>query len=750
MRRLGRCLVSLLAASVVGSVCAAEDFRPPFDKTDALKRVWVQSNPWFPFDMTREKLTGGPNVAWRKYAGPDVWAQGFSDIARYGVDGTFMEVNEPLEMSQHATWLKVAEELARGPVDFKLAPMFAFFSKTADESIGNMRRILGAMRTALAENPRVLRIGGRPVIGVYQPCLKGHRPEFYGKVFRTLDAEFGPFVYLMCYSSVKMVHYADFENQVRRYLPYFDGVWSYAFSMEGLGVQREEKEGLERIMRDYPQKLYCGGPFAGYMQHFNPCGLEARLSRDWRQSVDLWLGSSAEAIEITNLFDHYENSLVLPCYEREDLLLRYLEWALSNWRGSPFRAAKTPELVLCNYQQALIGWRSLDFEILGFPVDAPEKEVVVGIELCDPEGSVLRRFGPERMTLDTFRAVSFSVPSGDFADCRAVKPRLVWKWKGERHREAFNPMTFLSPSINGYRLYWARSTRNAKEPGVDRMPEPLPFWWNRPASARVTVPMMREGGSVTNRPVESVRVPFFHYPCDRDTGNLIEDVSGYRHHAWMNGASFGGGHLNHTGYFLEHEGIPPGGLGKGPSRFRRDADGKGHLSFSGKDALMLMGATAMPGAGTYELAVRPDGCAQEAGLLGSGRGQVAIDVLSNGCVRVMRRELADRTTLAMRTVSCVSKDALPKGRWTRLAVVYDLRDCVLYFNGREQARMAARPNFFPEGLDSEHRPFQSDEFYNNLIVGAGCQTPYTPVRHFRGDIRQIRITGRNLSPEEFL
>ena len=744
----GRCLVSLVAAMAAGCACAAVDFRPAFDKSGAFRKVWVQANPWFPFDMKRESLKGGPNVAWRKFQGPDVWAQGFADIARYGVDGVFMEVNEPIGMSQHATWLRAAEELARGSVDFKIAPMFAFFSKTEDEAIGNMRRILGAMRKAMDGNPRVLRLGGRPVVSVYQPHR--HPPEFYGKVFSALDEEFGPFVYLMCYSSIRGYRYNDFERQMWSYIPYFDGVWSYAYSMESVGEQRIELEVLERLMKAYPQKLYCGGPFAGYMQHFNPCGLEARLSSEWRQSVDLWLGSSAEAIEITNLFDHYENSLVLPCYEREDLLLRYLEWALSKWRGTPFRAEKTPELVLCGYQQALVGWRSLDFEVLGFPVDDPEKEVSVGIELCDPDGKVLRRLGPERMALDAFRAVSFSVPSEEFADMRAVKPRLVWEWKGERHLGAFNPMTFLMTSLNCYRLYWARSTRNAGAAGVDRAPEPLPFWWGRPASGRVEIPMMQSDGTVANRSVESVRVPFFHYPCDRDAGNLVEDVSGYRHHAWMNGAGFGGGHLNYTGYFYEHDGIPAGGLGKKASRFRRDADGRGYLDFSGDDALMMMGATAMPGASTYELAVRPADVAQDAGLLGSGRGQIGVDVLSNGCVRVSRRELANRATLEMRTVSCVSREPLPRGKWTRLGVVYDLRDCVLYFDGREVARMAAKPNFFHEGLGFDHRPFQSDEFYNNVVVGAGCQPPYRPVRHFRGGIRQIRISGRNLAPGEFL
>ena len=566
-------------------------------------------------------------------------------------------------------------------------------------------------------------------------------------------------------------------------------------------------------------------------------GLEARLSSDWRESVDLWLGSAADAIQISNLFDHYENSLVLPCYEREDLLLRYLEYALSAWRGSPFRKEKRPEPVLCNYQSALVGWRSLDFEVLGFPIDSEEKDVQFHVELCDTSGKVLRALDSRKMRLDTFRAERFSVPSEDFVDERGVVPRLVYSWKGQEHAMPHNPMTVVEPAQSSYRLYWARSTKNALEvakggewsidgvgPGgtvapkaagvsvfdsrikakdgvgaregyfrqvVKRdgseffslknrrlqlscelalaLPNPqgslhwynleienrlgrryqtLPIWNTDGSRARkVEVSLLDSKGNVFVHGVEEARIPFYYYPCDRDSGSVVVDVSGYEHHGIVNGKGFGGGHHDYTGYNHLHNGpVAPDAR----RLFRRDGDGTGFYRLEGEDALMFMGATAMPGAGTYEVSVRPASPGQDAGVLSCGRGHVALDVVPDGRVRLSRRQVANRQTLEWRRNECLSKSVLPVGRWTRLAVVYDLKEIRLYFDGRLEASMEAAPNFFPEGFGRAHRPFHSDEFLGNMLIGAACRQPYTPERPFKGDVRHVRITGRNLAPDEFL
>lgn len=827
-------LIACLMAAVVSSVAsAAVDFRPPIDKSGLKRKVWMEANTWFDFDMSPTLSLGGPNVPWRKYEGEGVWAQGLEDVSRYGVDAVLFDAYGPGSI---APWAKIVKEVRRRNLAMPIGMFTGFYSNTPDRAIEDTKKAFSPYREVLASDPGVLRIGGAPVMHVYTPAR--FKPEEWKRIFDALDAEFGRMVYLLCYSSLNCSFYGDFEKKLREYLSYFDGVTSYAFSMEDMAVQRKELAVLEKVMKECPGKIYVGGPFAGYFQHYSPAGLEARLSSDWRESVDLWLGSSADAIQISNLFDHYENSLVLPCYEREDLLLRYLEYALSKWRGSPFRKEKQPELVLCNYQAALVGWRSLDFEVLGFPIDSEAMGVEFRVELCDTAGKVLRRLDSRKMRLDAFHSERFSVPSEDFVDERGVVPRLVYTWKGREHVMPYNPMTVIEPAQVSYRLYWARSSKNAldvvgggewsidgvgpggtvvpqvagvsvfdsrikakdgdgvrngyfrhvvKRDGAEffslknkrlqlacelalALPNPrgslhwynleienrlgrryqtLPIWnTDGSRSHKVDVPLLDSTGRIFVHGVEEARIPFYFYPCDRDSGRVIVDMSGYEHHGIVNGKGFGGGHHDYTGYNHLHNG--PVAV-DGRRLFRcDDGDGTGYYRLEGNDALMFMGATAMPGAGTYEVSVRPASLGQNAGILSSGRGHVALDLTPDGRVKLSRRQVANRKTLEWKRNECLSKSTLPVGRWTRLAVVYDLREMRLYFNGSLEATMAASPNFFPEGFGKTHRPFHSDEFIGNMLIGAACRQPYTPERQFKGDVRRIRVTGRNLTPEEFL
>jgi hypothetical protein len=47
-------------------------------------------------------------------------------------------------------------------------------------------------------------------------------------------------------------------------------------------------------------------------------------------------------------------------------------------------------------------------------------------------------------------------------------------------------------------------------------------------------------------------------------------------------------------------------------------------------------------------------------------------------------------------------------------------------------------------------PARSAEFINHVVLGAKCGGLWNPTAHFRGDIREVRMYGRNLSPAEFL
>ena len=452
--------LSLVGVSLLSMGSRAE--RPPVDRKAVEKKIFVHCNPWFPIDVVGKHTVGGPNVPWEHYTGGTPWKRSMEVLSGYGVNGILLEINEPTYE------IPVFRKLLDGAPDgFQILMHFGFYSKTIDETVTNIRNVLRPYAKDLAGSPHILRLNGRPVLFVY--CLNnGRTVDYYREVFTRIDREVCPMTYLFCYSDLWMKggwNEAKFETLVRDYLRVFDGVSTYSFSYEDVRVQRREARVLSKVMRENPGKVFFGGAFTTWTQPFVQAGLEVHLSRNWRESVDLWMSPSvgADAIELTNLFDHFEQSLVYPCYEREDLLLRYLQYAASCWRATPFPREKEPELVLCNYETAQLGWTPLDFEILGFPIDSPVTEVEASIQICDTAGRVLKTLGPRKMDLSRFSSEWFSVPSIDFASERAVVPRLVYRWNGKDRVAPYNPMTILSPSARNYRMYWARSTRNAYE-----------------------------------------------------------------------------------------------------------------------------------------------------------------------------------------------------------------------------------------------------------------------------------------------
>ncbi len=817
MKHLVTCLFVLFSA--VGFVAeAGEDLRPPLDKSDYQKTVWSHVNPWFPFDKNPIYDLGGPNVAWQKYYGDNIWGQGFLLLDEYGLDGLQVEINEPASWGGH--YRAMLNEAKAVGSKIRLGMFFGCYSEKAEQSLENMIKILGEFREDFKTHPNMMRIGERPVIAIYNPTK--YQPEQWKMIFEGLDREFGtPFVYLTCQMS---------EEDMRRYLPVFDGVTSYGG--EGIHKQRIAAEMLGRVMKqEFPQKIFEGAVHSTYTNHFHMGGLEVDLSRYYRESFDVWIDKAPDAIQITNLFDHYENSLIFPCYEREDFMLRYMQYRIAKWRGNPFPAMKTPELVVTNHTQILLGHHDLKFEVMGFPIDAEQKEVLIQLDICNTAGEVLRSFPEKQLILDDFRVERFSVPSTDFASERGVVPRLSYTWNGSKYNMNYNPMTLISPSICSYRMYWARSTKNAlqtqgedywtindvgpgetsvpdgsgisiftgnreqtwvggelsgclhkviKRDGVDfyftnsngnclkselalNTPPPgqalhwyylemenrhgrkwqsLPIWETDGTRAKdVMIPIPQQDGSVVDYPIEGARVPYFYYPCREDHHRLLLDVSGYMHHGSINGAGYGGGHLGYTGYNYNHNGpVGISGMANQPSLFMRDSSG-GFLRFSGKDHVTIMGSTAFPGASTYELSVRPAKLGEVMGLIGSGNNQISLCMLPDGKVQVQRRTAnegmggASPKTLFENTI--VSNRQLEIGKWTRLAVVYDCRKLQLYMDGQLEGEVASAPTV-------EH------EWINHLLIGALNKWVWDPIANFQGDIRQIRIYGRNLSPDEFL
>ncbi len=295
----------------------------------------------------------------------------------------------------------------------------------------------------------------------------------------------------------------------------------------------------------------------------------------------------------------------------------------------------------------------------------------------------------------------------------------------------------------GYALDWYQiELENSK--GARFETPPIFVSANR-RPGQISMPVVTTSGEPAVIEIAAERVPFFHYACDADYGPYLYDSSGYQHHGFIGGQGYGGGHFERLGYRFEHLGKVAGDFSQRPHmpKFSVEPDGKGYFHFdAGKESfIMLMGGTAFAPACTYELQIKPDKFGQKQGLIASVNGQVLIELLADGRVRTARGNAVEMAggvkAKTIKTIEVYSKQPLQIGKWTRLAVVYDLHDLILYVDGVEQGRAAVGYNPCWEVL-------------NHVILGSNCKWIWDPVDYFTGGIRQVRIYGRNLSPDEFL
>jgi hypothetical protein len=156
---------------------------------------------------------------------------------------------------------------------------------------------------------------------------------------------------------------------------------------------------------------------------------------------------------------------------------------------------------------------------------------------------------------------------------------------------------------------------------------------------------------------------------------------------------------------------------------------------------MIQGGTAFPYASTYEIFVKPGEIGKEQCILQAPNGQISLTLLEDGRVSACRTQAIEgeggAKPIKYENVRITSKNKIDAGRWSHLAVVYDMRALSLYINGKLEDKAPAAFN-------------QNHEWINCLVVGGGCSFPFIPHPKFRGGIKKIRIYGRSLSPEEFL
>ena len=804
---------------------AAKDYRPKFDKSGAKGYVTSQANPWFPFNKERLHALGGPNYAHKEFTGKNIWGQGLKLMDQYGFDALFVEINDG---GWYHTYVRMLKEAKEEKAQIKLGMFVGTWNKDHKVVLKNLKRNLSTFKDDLKKHPNVYRIDNRPVMLIYTPTR--YEPEQWKELFEGLEKEFGPMIFLASLYGMDGTFPQDvkkIDESLRKYIPYFDGISGYG--CVGVESQRNAMKIAAAVMKEYPQKLFEGCALSTYTCHFHMGGLQVDLSQNYRDSLEILRQHNVDSINITNLFDHYENSLIFPCYEREDLMFRYAQYWGNLRKGIAFPKIKKPELVLCNPVMRLVGRDDIEFEVLAFPFDAKNTKVTIELEVCDTAGKVLKKFPAEVMDpKNGFQVKKFKISGMEVANQRGIVPRLSYTWNGKKYTMNYNPMTLLMASIRPYQMYWARSTKNALEvrggnnpwymngvaPGgtleypeggvVNFSSEISPVWgtgdnknysrhtimrngmkfysvndtknlksnlaltmpapggamqfyhlemensngskfrtlpiWVTPVSRKgmVKYPVFGNDGSIKEIEIEAARVPYFYYPCNSDNGNLLVDVSGYMHNGNVAGAGYGGGHLGHTNYYYYHNGpVAP----KKGAEFLKDENGKGFYRFNGKNSVTIMGGTALPYASTYEVSVRVPKLGKKMGLFGTGNNQINLAIMPDGKLWLQRANevegMGGTPPAKIFDAQVTSKDKIEAGKWHRIAVTYDLKTIRLYLDGELQGEAAVQPS-------------PGHEWITHLIVGGLCKWVWTPTDHLEGDIRDVRIYGRALAPEEFL
>ena len=424
--------------------------REPVDKTAYQGTLWVQANPWFPPVKSRLIAPlGGPNYAMKRYEDKGGWLGAVKQLSECGVTGLQMEL---IGGAFWETFMDVLNAAEKSGTDFKLSIFETRDGNTFDDVRNGLTALLERLNPILRNHPNVYRLDGRPVIIIYQTAFL--KPEQWTGLFDELEAKYGKIVWLfVSFDGASLnTDLVVFES----YLEVFDGISNYCcFSEEG---QREHYAMVSEVMKRHPEKIFEAGVHNAYMSHFHNGGFNTDLSHKFRASLDIDLEAGADSLTLTNLFDHYENSLFLPCYEREDFLLKYTACRLAEYRGETV-GGNEPELVVVTDINLRLG-EDLNLDLVTMPVSHDEKTAEVDVTWCDADGHEILAFPTRLLNLEQAGCERFSVKCPLWSDVMAVTPRVTLRWNGTEKVFAPHTMTTIQPTMRSNNMYWARSSRN--------------------------------------------------------------------------------------------------------------------------------------------------------------------------------------------------------------------------------------------------------------------------------------------------
>lgn len=811
------------------SVSATQtDGRPEFDKKPYLKTCWSQANPWWLPNRSCLNGKGGPDYAWHSYPENEVlmWKKIAEICTPYGMTGLQLEIT--LRSNGMIDWWQSLKRVADGfqtaGNGFKTS-LFLSVHKAANEesAIEQMDNLFEKVWPILKEHPAVYRLNGAPVIIIYTPSI--YSPETWHKIISNVEKKYGKIIIL---ANAWDRGLRNNPKVLTEYLNVFDGITAYANWTDA--GQREFHAMVTDIMhKEFPQKIFEASVHNTYTVHFSYSGIAPNLMGKYFKSWNNAIESRPDAIVMTNFFDIYENSRILPSYELDDILLRTARHYLEEWRGNKISKETAPDVYVTNFTNVLLG-QAVNFEVISFPSTKSSTQASIILEICDAKGKMLHSFEPRTIELNTITREVFELPSLQFSDELALFPRLKIESKDFKQNLDISPPTMLVAGMRPHLLWWARSLKNMliinkgertwslnniingtimKYPdyglaviqsdaasnsnggrnqggGTVRimrngrefqkisnwsldmthsilLPNPIgsldwyslelvnndgcrylsrPIWVSGERyDQKIKLPVISAENKLVEITINADRVPYFYYPCKIDSGPLLLDYSGYQHNGFLGGSGFGGGHLDRTAYHHEHlDGLKKNKGNNSPGFINDNLHG-GFYRFNGEQHITIQGGTAFPYASTYEIAIKPQKTGREMGIMGAGNNQIQLSLNPGGYIIVERSSEVEGEggMKADRKVSVLLQSQVPVlfDKWNRIAVVYDLKKLSLYLDGKLQA-------------EQNIIPCRGHEFMNTIIIGGKCHQYWQPYQYFIGDIKDIRIYGRNLSCDEFL
>lgn len=774
-----------------------------FDKSQHKYTVWSQANPWFPPNLMPHQRVGGTDYAWHQYSDSPVemWKKVAQICKPYGLTGIQLEVSfKGNGEIHHAEYLKyVMEGFAQAGNGFKVMPFITTARCPDRKSIIKLwDKYFNEYYKYLKNHPSLYRLNGIPVITLY--TQQNYSVEDWIELRKFLNKKYGPVIMLM---NTWMPPLRSDKKLLKKYIEIFDGVTAYAnFTPE---AQASHMQMVAEIMKDFPEKIFEASVHNTYTQHYNYGGIFPELTEKLRKSFDIALNVKPDSLVLTNFFDIYENSRILPSYEYDDFILELTKYKKSQWMDIKYHSSNTYPYYLSNFISLYAG-QPLRFELLALPAN---KAGTVKLELANAAGKRLYISPPVNIPANEFFVYKWELPATSFHEEYEIYPRLIVNDSPYN----YSPPTMINPSHRSHLLWYTRSLKNqlkingndiewnfcggkagdildyneygigyfqadfkTSNGGIFRLlrngaefarwkrssgniaesislPHPgagcdayalelldhsgkrfrttsIFISGTRKNAKNITIPIVLNNGKLKNLEFQADRIPFYHYRGNIFCGSLLIDSSGYRHDGFMGGVGYGGGHLLNTGYRHEHFGGLNGTVYPQSPRVMSDK-GKTYLQFDGNEYICIQGGTMFPYAMTLEFEILRQ-TDTSAGVMGCGNKQLQVFLRGDGKLLIYRSEGTSSSEKML-----ISEDEIPKNNWTHVAIVYDAEKISIYIDGKNSGNLKLKPS-------------RRHETFCAMVVGASCINFNRPGSYFKGGLRNIRLTGRNLQTSEFL